>query len=284
MKILYKIGAILIITATLFSLVSCQKEKNAMIDYGNYKSDGQYVLFGSYPQSIYEGSLEGAEEWGDYYILPTGERFVKATAITYNMYESYDGAEKDGKAGYYEKGDELYFKVEPIRWRIVQNDGNRMLLWCDDIIDTHRFDDGEGTDYLESELYEWLNGDFYTKAFSPGERGIIIPTILSEDADENVFLFSRDEVEMYGIKEDIFTKKPVTNYVQATKKLGKNTVVGGRINKSTAGYRNCTIAYWMRNSENGFVTALFNGGYELNTYNGTETLLGVAPAVWITIK
>ena len=274
----------LALTTITLSLVSCAKEKDAMIDYGNYKSDGEYVLFGSYMQSIYEGKIEGADEWGEYYIAPTGERYVKAVAITYNSYEPYDGAEKDGKAGYYEKGEELYFKVEPIRWKIIQNDGKRMLLWCDDIIDTRRFDESAGTEYLESELYEWLNGDFYTKAFSPSEKSIIIPTILTEDREENVFLFSREDVEMYNIKEDAYTKKPITNYVQATKEYGKCMPVGGRINKSTAGYRNCTIAYWMRNSEGGKVTALYNGGYEINNYNGTETNLGIAPAIWISIK
>lgn len=69
---------------------------------------------------------------------------------------------------YYEKistsSGNKWFKCEPIRWRILEQQNNEYYVLSDFIIDSHMYSRFKST-FNNSEICAYLNGDFYNKAF-----------------------------------------------------------------------------------------------------------------------
>jgi len=173
-----------------------------------------YLKYGSYPQTVV-----------------TNNRLIRnlddITDVDSNGYYSYDDneyaklvAEPFGDSYYnfsdektiVENGNTYYFKVEPITWRVLsENDGTYRLL-SENIIDVQEFDETINN-YKDSEIREWLNDDFYNKAFTDKSR--IQSTLVDnsvestmqctneyicDDTNDNIFLLSCSDVlnEDYG--------------------------------------------------------------------------------------
>lgn len=149
------------------------------------------------------------------------------------------------KQGYYSYGGERYeyyvnyfFKVEPIRWKFLENpvEGTSTLTsWY--ILDAHRYnewyDGGKdggyyANNYKNSEIRSWLNADFLEKAFYYDDS-LVTPTEVDngaattnsstnkyacENTTDNVFLLSyRDLYNAdYGFASDEDRKCKVTDY------------------------------------------------------------------------
>lgn len=83
-----------------------------------------------------------------------------------------------------ESGKSYYYKVEPIKWRVL-SDSNGIFLISEYILDRQIYRDGRGpalpigngsvtgTRWEDSYLREWLNDDFYLNAFDSTEKRII---------------------------------------------------------------------------------------------------------------
>ena len=158
---------------------------------GNPDENGDYILFGYYPQSAIESSVEivdtGTQDSRGYYLGSDGEYYAQA---------------EDGN----------YYKVERLRWRILDDtygDGTALIV-CDVIVDQVAYQSnytqsgnyyyatdgsnilidneatvGEGVDsshqvyannYKHSELREYLTGTFYDTAFNDNEKASIVLT------------------------------------------------------------------------------------------------------------
>ena len=189
------ISLFLIVAMLLPSLLSCQREKKILYsdnreieNYAFYSlitqksmtvSDDErswhprYVRLGEYPQTK---KADDVTIWGDiagdgYYLGSDGERYVKITA---NPARTDTG---------YTKGEEYYFKVEPIYWQVVEewslekigidkNLENSMFLISRDVLDAREFD-SLSNKWYESDMRTWLNGEFLSCAFTASEEGII---------------------------------------------------------------------------------------------------------------
>ena len=123
--------------------------------------EGDYVYFGSYPQSKKEESVTVGEERDEsgYYLGSDGSYY----------------APLNGK----------YYKVEPIFWRIMYLDGNKAVLVSEYILDAQIFSmareavafDGVTVypnNYAFSAVRTWLNGTFFNAAFSAEEKAIMV--------------------------------------------------------------------------------------------------------------
>ena len=86
-----------------------------------------------------------------------------------------------------------YFKVEPIKWRVLEEADGTYTLLSEYIIDNQVFctsrDNrtiGDQTiyanNYEHSTIREWLNNAFYNKAFSTPEKGSILTTLVDNSA------------------------------------------------------------------------------------------------------
>ena len=162
-----------------------------------YTREGDYIYFGEYPQTLKADSVtitSTTDERG-YYLGDDGCYYAKVSADPhYNDFTFSTGASIT-------KGTVYYFKVEPIRWRILSEENGEAFLLCDSIIDVlpYQWDfydryqtyynnaDGvpEGTyanNYKYSEIRAWLNTTFYETAFSALQQEIILITEVDNSA------------------------------------------------------------------------------------------------------
>ena len=152
-----------------FAFVGCKKKTTVMATYTRYNktengfeeaADGNYIKFGSYPQSEKEESVT-----------------ISGGADSNGYYKGSDGEK-------YEKVNDKYYKVEPLMWRILtMRENNEALIFCETIIDQSIFDDNS-SNYAESVLRSFLNNGFYNKAFNAAEKKIISKTNVDNSASK----------------------------------------------------------------------------------------------------
>ncbi len=188
-----------------------------------YKRDGNYVYMGRYPQTIKpdDVTLSEFQNADGYYDGSDGAEYLKVIASC-NYY--YDYVFTSGVK--ITKGEIYYFKMEPIRWRIL--DEKKGLLVCDFIIDTVQynhtaFSHSNGSyanNYKESKIRAWLNDEFYKSAFTDEERFVIKTTLVDnsaestlitennkficEDTEDKIFLLSAVEANAMLIDADAY--------------------------------------------------------------------------------
>ena len=207
------------------------------------KTTWSCVYFGSYPSSeIVDGSWEPVDD----YALPEGDlirddalyerleaadwqdRYVELDGITYLRAGLGSAPSEDSIREQHYRPDPSrprhYFRIQPIRWRVLDIKENRALLLADRIPDSVPFHDAdEETSWDVSTLRIWLNGygadankqdfdytgyGFIDRAFTAAEREAIVPTLLKnpanidygtysgEDTEDLLFILSTEEV--YG--------------------------------------------------------------------------------------
>ena len=147
------------------------------------------IYFGEYPQTIKADNVDITTTMDPrgYYLGSDGAYYAKVIAKPdSDDYKFSTGADVQQGVAY-------YFRVEPIRWRILkENDGGALVI-CDGIIATHRYDD-DSNNYAKSEIRSWLNNEFYRMAFDSAERELIEMTEVENDGGDNttdrVFLLS----------------------------------------------------------------------------------------------
>ena len=203
------------------------------------------VYFGSYPQSevtskdgsIYN-ALKNATDWdenNDITIGGTKYRRLKGEDATH--YATSDSS------SYYNWNDSYktyhYFKYQPIKWRVLNRNGNDALLLADVALDDQRYNTkGEDVTWESSSIRSWLNGygasanqpktdysrkNFINSAFTSTQRNAIKTTNVvnnnninygtagGNNTSDKVFLLSESEVyntdtaASYGFVKDYST-------------------------------------------------------------------------------
>ena len=210
-----------------------------------YTREGDYIYFGEYPQTLKVDNVtvgDVADEDG-YYLGSDGERYAKVVADPYGGSYTFS----DGSA--VTEGNTYYFKVEPIRWRILsEGDGSAFIL-ADGIIANHYYHhttssttiEGETVyahNYKHSDIRAWLNGEFLNTAFGEVAQGLIETTEVDNSASstayssnqyacentfDKVFLLSYREVvnSEYGFAsssstDDTARRMTVSDYARST--------------------------------------------------------------------
>ena len=218
--------------------------------------NGSYILFGQYPQTIKaEGVTVGdtADKDG-YYLGSDGERYAKVVADPYNS--GYTFSDNSSVTS----GNTYYFKVEPIRWRILSESGGKVFILCDSIIANHYYHhttssttiEGEkvyANNYKHSDIRAWLNDEFYKTAFGELQQALIATTEVDnsvestgyssnpyacENTNDKIFLLSYSEVVNidYG-----FASSPST-YNAARRMLTSD------FSRATGAYMNTNSSYY----------------------------------------
>ena len=198
MKKLVLVGLVLLASVVLLlPLVGCKMEAGdakvytfpaavkVLTDYespNNTGSEWTYVEFGEWPQSeakdVEENSLK---------LVDGGRGYFK------------DNYYKDDNDNYYVKHNDSYYKVEPIVWRVLNKDyastGTALLLAEKILIGGIEWDDNK-SDYKESNIRKWLNGNsgsgeqsdysgdvgFLQTAFTTDAQKLIVETIVDNTA------------------------------------------------------------------------------------------------------
>ena len=192
------------------------------------------ILFGSYPISeVVSGSFTAVDD----YALAKGDVIISATLFNQleNAQWTDDDTEINGTRYHRLKGSGAvtcstnraqhyrwddtdawhYFAYVPLKWRILKISGTKALLLADRMPDTCPFHDkDEEVNWSGSLLRQWLNNEFYTRAFSDEERAAIETTIVKNpanplygigkgpDTQDHVFILSNDEVFASSLASD----------------------------------------------------------------------------------
>lgn len=175
--------------------------KNPVYDAETDTTEWSYVWFGRYPQTEVTGdalteAIRSASYDGGGDAVVNGEKYRRLSR------SSVEDADNFGSNEY------RYFKWEPIRWRVLQNDGKTLFLLADQGLDYQQYHTSyTAVTWSACTLRGWLNDTFYTTAFRSGERSAVrrqtvvnanhpeYGTSGGSDTQDNVYLLSIEEVE-----------------------------------------------------------------------------------------
>ena len=119
--------------------------------------------------------------------------------------------------------------IQPIEWQVLSIENGKMLVISRYGLETRRFDPSSQV-WSNSEIRQWLNGEFYNKAFTEQEKKSINLSNLSDvRTTDHVFLLSRDEAGKYFSNNEARKCEP-TEYAK----------------KNGADVRNGYIWWWLR--------------------------------------
>ena len=248
--------------------VRCDKE-------GKPSDEGEYVLFGEYPQSLKASDVEITETVDErgYYLGSDGAYYAKVVASPYK--EEYTFVNGDAVSS----GEEYYFKVEPIRWRILSENDGVALIFCDSVIENQAFDAGKNNGYEDSDVREWLNSAFYESAFAELQRDIIVCG--NESIEDKVFLLSSADLMNadFGFnvslsEYDATRKMQTTDYIRAK---------GAWMKTAVENYGNGS--YWLRSP----IEGSSNKAWRIDSAGAADegyvnqSHYGVAPALYVKL-
>ena len=183
--------------------------------------------------------------------------------------------------GSYEQDNNHENGSEPVEWRVLETDGNNILLLAERGLDVQMFDD-DSSDWRESVIRAWLNIDFYNTAFTPDEWGKIVSSSVTTESKfegtesfatvDNVFLLSQSEVERY-FPESCGRLASPTEYAVAN---NAQTVWSA---KDCNGKSSNSAAWWLRSPWQGLVTAVKVGYSGFTDYSFVNLPVMVRPAL-----
>ena len=257
--------------------------------------DGKYIYFGEYPQTLKLASVTipnpTTPEPNRYYLGSDGAYYAKVVATPFDTGDLFEDGVTEAV-----DGETYYFKVEYIKWRILNydtlaQDGNKAFLLCESIISNMAYD-SDSSNYKESEIRAWLIGEFLNKTFSKLQKDLIQKTAVDNSAAstgyefndyvcdntvDEIFLLSYIEAfnPNYGFNErfdisDALKEKKVSDYSLAT------------------GAYKYIFGYWYLRSPNNFsdqsVSCIDDDGRFLPNDSITNSEDGVVPALWINLE
>ena len=244
-----------------------------------------YVLFGDWPQTIKADSVTVDEN-----------KSVSMGSFTY--YKGSDGA-------WYAKLSNKYYKVEPIKWRVLTDDYNgKKLLLAENILSAHRYA-ASSNNYKNSEIREWLNGTFLSTAFTADSvqnqiaRTVVDNSARSTKPDANPEKFNRGEnkyaCENTGDKIFLLSEQEVTTEVYGFTVYNLPKVGDSRIRMTTdfakasgawqSTAAGCGGCWWLRSPrydtryDSNMVCTVGEYGYAGIGGEASICVMGVVPAL-----
>lgn len=162
----------------------------------------EYVYFGLYPQTkvsddtivagltcgIATGDIIADENgWYNY----NGIKYAMMVSRPYTYGDNYDKY-MDGTT--ISNGEVCFFKVEPIKWKVISVKGNQRTLTTDLLLDVKQFHDSienrnidgktiYSNNYEHSDIRSWLNQEFLQTAFGSNAEDFIVTTEVKNGAD-----------------------------------------------------------------------------------------------------
>lgn len=258
--------------------------------YCRHVEDGnEYIYFGYYPQTIKadDVTVGNTADSDGYYLGSDGERYTKVTAVqTVSLSDNITIT----------AGAEYYFKLEVIKWRILDEKDGKALILCDSVVAESEFHSYEKSyAYSSSAVRWWLINVFYNVAFNSLQQELIQVTNVDnsvstelfvkgggcENTNDKVFLLSYQEVKnaSYGFNSEFFSREDVdTARSMQVSDYGKAIGIYA--------YSNGNCLWWLRSSGLGQYSAgaccVYSDGSNNGSYPVTEEF-GVVPAMWIQL-
>ena len=263
--------------------------------------EGNYIYFGEYPQTIKANNVTITNTTNEkgYYLGSDGYYYAIVSARPFQSgYMFSTGASVTSGTVY-------YFKVEPIKWRILSETNGELFILCESIIANHRYA-SNSNNYANSEIRAWLNDTFYNTAFNDLQKEIIQLTTVDNSArstnpnnnataftsgnnsyacsntQDRVFLLSEQEVtnSAYGFNAD-YSNYDTARCMQTS---DYSRATGAYMNTSTDDYGN---GWWWLRSPGCYYSSLARdvkyNGYADSSNGVSSPSYGVVPALRIKL-
>ena len=190
--------------------------------------------------------------------------------------------------GVYEQDDITFNGKEAIEWLVLAKENNKILVISDKALDCQPYNTTDNDMTWEScSLRKWLNGTFFSSAFSTEEQSLILDTNVSADKNpeysidpgnattDKVFLLSINDVEKYFASDEYRWCSP-TAYA---KKKGAYISTGGVI----GGVANCR--WWLRSPGYDLpFAAIVSASGLVSCESVSADDACVRPAMWIEVS
>lgn len=261
-----------------------------------FSEDGKTVTYGIYPQTRITDSdlIFELEENADYlsseYYEYQGEYYARIYCNPYSENYTFD----DG--GSITKYANYWFKYEPITWNVLSSNNNEYLVVSSLLLDAYRYHYTTNNNYMNSSIRDYLNDEFYSRAFalnneyvktttvdnSEASTGSVPNQYACDDTEDKVFLLSRADYTNadYGFASSAYSSSS-TRYCKTTDFA---RVKGACL--STSGDTKNNGHYWTRSPNSGnknYASYVRTDGYIGYDNNVNYTYLCVRPAITITI-
>ncbi len=188
------------------------------------------------------------------------------------------------KFGKYEQDNDTSNGGEDIEWLVLAREGHKVLVISRYGLEHLAYNQSnESCTWETCSLRQWLNGDFYSGAFSDWEKEFIpVTTVTAEDnasynqeagndTQDYVFLLSIGENNTY------FKNLSGSNRVKGTDYTNE------KMHKTASNY----LDWWLRSPGYNSVTAAFvngSGGVKTAGYGVDDKFCAVRPAMWIEME
>ncbi|MCM1161271.1 MAG: DUF6273 domain-containing protein [Roseburia sp.] len=241
-----------------------------------------YLYFGSYPQSEVTDSsiIESIEEA----ISTSGIQADIGTDVWVDDVKYRRISSSDTNNSYnFGYNQYRYFKWEPIKWKVLQNDGDTLFVLAEAALDCEKFYGSySNVKWENSTIRSWLNESFYNTAFSSNEQKAIVKQDTTNEGREStqdlVYLMSLAEMgdRAYGFCSNDST------YVQSL--MVKPSAYGMARGAYSYGKEYCY--WWLRTPSPNYGNAMaydYNGSFsEWNQVDRND--YGVRPALHIDLS
>ncbi|MBR3848855.1 MAG: hypothetical protein IKM21_06160 [Oscillospiraceae bacterium] len=193
--------------------------------------------------------------------------------------------------GAYEQDNDEANGKEPLEWRVLAKDEEKVLLLADKVIDCVPFNNEmqEWITWEDSSLRAWLGGDFIATAFSEDEAARILETSNTNDENRDYGIpameNTTDRVFLLSIKETteyLGTEEYASIADKACVAYPTEYAIAKDIEVRNGG----AVMWWLRESTSGKPAAAcddlgkrFHNGRPMD-YTGT----GIRPAMWVKIE
>ena len=200
-------------------------------------------------------------------------RAAKGDVIDFGSFEQ-DGNEANGS--------------EPIQWIVLERFDDRLLVLSADVLEARQYNHVPFQDvtWADSDLRAWMNGDFFTAAFTPAQQGII-PSVLNENADQSIAgtpggAPTQDRVFALSEQESVVYLSGSANRSDIGAAPASQAAASGPLAVSEDG----TADWWLRSPGTYGFAAQFVDAEGKPSVSGAnvDVLYGVRPALWIDVS
>ena len=179
--------------------------------------------------------------------------------------------------GTYEQDNNKSNGKEPIEWIVLDKKDMSLLLISKYALDSYFYYVAEtsnvGIKWENSSIREWLNDDFFSRAFNADEQAKIQKTINKDDLNDKIFLLSTNEAKKYFSVGNERICEP-TNYAASSKEIGYT--LGGTY----------SCSWWLRSTSNSHpnrAACVDIDGIVDPDGTGISSSCGVRPVIWLSL-
>ena len=236
-----------------------------LADYSDSADKAKEAIYQKAQQLLTGGDAEGAfaefikiPDYSDVdTLLSTDEALVGIAIAEYRADFTVGSTVEFGR---FDQNGDTSDGSETLKWLVLAEDGNRRLLIAANCVASLPFDTAASSDWENSSLKAWLDGEFADGAFNTLQRGMLV----SWEDGSQVTIMSGDELKQYLATD-------------SKRVCGMWTPEGGSTER---------VQYWLRGKgyyDNYAAVVATDGKITDFGVQADTTAVGVRPAIWVEL-